>query len=266
MGTLKLLAATFGVALGAWTLTATAQTEGNEGKAPDRGAAEDGKQGRRGAEKAKRGKRGGRGADGKATSKAGKLEERRETRKRFRDKQTDSSEEGLKKRRERLERAAKNLGDKATSLREEAKGQTDQEAAKRLSEKADKFDAQAKRLRDKAAGKDVGRPPKAGRKRIRAARQAQLRSRWGDAVLSSPDAKAELKLHAERAAKLKQIRRVARKANKDDAGKRALELLARERQRHQQRMEAIRAATPNAKPAPEKATAAAPAQTQETSK
>ena len=61
----------------------------------------------------------------------------------------------------------------------------------------------------------------------------------------------ELKVHAERAAKLKRIRSLALKKSKDDpAAKRATDLLTKETERHEKRMSELHGkTTPSAAPA-----------------
>jgi len=94
----------------------------------------------------------------------------------------------------------------------------------------------------------------------------QLNRRWGD-TLKDPEAIAELKLHAERAAQLKRIRTLALKKSKDDPlADRASKLLGKEVARHEQHMKELQAkavaasvsSTPSAPAAA--GSAAAPAQ------
>jgi hypothetical protein len=190
-----------------------------------------------------------------------KIDRQREARQRFRDKQKGmSDEEKLEKRRERLERAAIKLRERAKAMREQAaaggkddgKGNTPE----KLRERADKFEAQAKRMDERAknvsadptAGdpdRDRSRSPQSGRDRLRKVRRAQLRRRWGK-VLDNEAALAELKTHARRTARLKQIRKIARKAKQEPVSDRAAKLLAQEKKRHEERMRAIQATIPGA--------------------
>jgi hypothetical protein len=79
------------------------------------------------------------------------------------------------------------------------------------------------------------------RQRRHQVRRIQLNRRWGD-TLKDPEAVTELKLHAERSAKLKRIRALAMKKSKDDpAIDRATKLLAKEVSRHETHMKELQA-------------------------
>jgi hypothetical protein len=195
-------------------------------------------------------------------------------------------EEKLAKRRERLQQGATRLRERAAEMRKKAAaGETPkqspnakrpprsfEEQAQRLEEQATKMEERAKNL----TAADVASSPGAdraasSRKKRHQVRRIQLNRRWGD-TLKDPDAMAELKLHAERAAKLKRIRTLALKKSKDDpVAERASKLLAQEVARHELHMKELQAksvaasvgAAPAAAPAAEGATpgsATAPAQ------
>jgi hypothetical protein len=184
----------------------------------------------------------------------------------------ESPEERLAKRKERLEQGAKRLRERAEEMRKKAAaGETPPtspnakrpprsfaEQAQRLEEQAAKMEERSKTLTDAPGGDRAA----SSRQRRHQVRRIQLNRRWGD-TLKDPEAIAELKLHAERAAKLKRIRAVATKKSKDDpAVERSTKLLAREVARHEQRMKELQAKSVAASVANEPA--AAPAQ--ETSK
>lgn len=151
-------------------------------------------------------------------------------------------------RRQRLEQGAKRLRERAAELRKKAaNGETPpangkrqprsyEEQAKRLEGQAEKMEERAKTADDTAADPAKRRNPAEARQRRHRVRRGHLNRRWGT-TLRNPAAIEELKLHAERAAKLKRIRSLALKKGKDDpAVKRATELLSKETERHEKRM------------------------------
>jgi hypothetical protein len=165
-------------------------------------------------------------------------------------------EEKLAKRRERLQQGATRLRERAAEMRKKAAaGETPksspnakrpprsfEEQAQRLEEQATKMEDRAKNL----TAADVATAPggdraASSRKKRHQVRRIQLNRRWGD-TLKDPEAIAELKLHAERAAKLKRIRTLALKKSKDDpVAERASKLLAREVARHELHMKELQA-------------------------
>jgi hypothetical protein len=164
--------------------------------------------------------------------------------------------ERMAKRKERLEQGAKRLRDRAAELRKRiANGETAapqqpnskrpprslEEQAQRFEEQANRMDQRAKNLdSESAAGGE--RTPEFARQRRHQLRRSHLNRRWGGPTLRDPEAVAELKLHAERVAKLKRIRSLAMEKSKDDPmGKRAKDLLSKEEDRHEQHMRAIQA-------------------------
>ncbi len=74
----------------------------------------------------------------------------------------------------------------------------------------------------------------------REGRRAELRTKWGD-ILDRPAASAELRIHGRRVARLDRIVFVAETEGKTEVAVKTKALLDRERARHEQRMQAIRA-------------------------
>lgn len=165
-------------------------------------------------------------------------------------------------RRERLEQGAKRLRERAAEMRKKAaSGETPPANGKRqprsYEEQAKRLESQAAKMeeRSKNVGNDEARParernPAAARQRRHQVRRGHLNRRWGE-TLRDPAAVEELKVHAERAAKLKRIRSLALKKSKDDpAVKRATELLTKETERHEKRMSELHGKTPPSAAAP----------------
>lgn len=186
----------------------------------------------------------------------------------------ESPEERLARRRERLESGAKRLRERAAEMRKKAAaGETPPsspnakrqpkpyaEQAQRLDDQAAKMEDRAKNLDSTTASGGNGERASTARDRRHRVRRIQLNRRWGD-TLKDPEAIAELKLHAERSAKLKRIRTLSMKKSKDDpAADRATKLLAKEVARHEKHMKEIQARTVAASvPATPTAPGAAPA-------
>jgi len=163
------------------------------------------------------------------------------------------SAERLAKRRERLQQGAKRLRDRAAEIRQRiAKGEKDppadpnakrpprslEDQARRFEEQAEKMEERAKTLNEDAPRAE--RNPELARQRRHQLRRSHLNRRWGGATLRDPEAVAELKVHAERVARLKRIRTLAMQKSKEDPlAKRAKDLLAKEEERHEQHMKAI---------------------------
>jgi hypothetical protein len=188
-----------------------------------------------------------------ATTTATESREAREARRSAR--ADESPEERTARRRERLEQGAKRLRERAAEMRKKAAaGETPpvspkskrppksyEEQAQRLEEQATKMEDRSKGL-DSADNNDGDRATSARDRRHRV-RRIQLNRRWGD-TLKDPEAIAELKLHAERAAKLKRIRTLAMKKSKEDpVAERSTKLLAKEVARHEKHMKEIQART-----------------------
>jgi hypothetical protein len=166
----------------------------------------------------------------------------------------ESPEERMAKRKERLEMGAKRLRDRADEMRKKAAAGEQPPTspnAKRpprsYAEQAQRLEEQAARMEERSKNLTPGEPPRGGersassRQRRHQVRRIQLNRRWGD-TLKDPEAIAELKVHAERSAKLKRIRAMALKRSKDDpAADRATKLLAREVARNEARMKELQA-------------------------
>jgi len=168
----------------------------------------------------------------------------------------ETPEERLARRRERLEQGAKRLRDRAADMRKKAAaGETPPTSpnAKRpprsFAEQAQRLEEQATKMEERSKNLTVSDAPAArnndrslsSRQRRHQVRRIQLNRRWGD-TLKDPEAVAELKLHAERSAKLKRIRTLAMKKSKDDpVVARATDLLAKEVARHETHMKELQA-------------------------
>lgn len=161
-------------------------------------------------------------------------------------------------RRQRLEQGAKRLRERAAEMRKKsAAGETPPVTGKRqprsYEEQAQRLEGQAAKMEERAKNVDNGeaagpgkeRNPASARQRRHQVRRGHLNRRWG-ATLRNPAAVEELKIHAERAAKLKRIRSLALKKAKDDpAAKRATELLTKETERHEKRMSELHGKAPS---------------------
>jgi hypothetical protein len=167
----------------------------------------------------------------------------------------ETPEERLARRRERLEQGAKRLRDRAAEMRKKAAaGETPPTSpnAKRpprsYAEQAQRLEEQAAKMEERSKNLTVNDAPARGPERAQSSRERrhkvrrmQLNRRWGD-TLKDPEAIAELKLHAERSAKLKRIRALAMKKSKDDpVADRATKLLAKEVARHETHMKELQA-------------------------
>lgn len=192
----------------------------------------------------------------------------------------ETPEERLAKRRERLEQGAKRLRERAAEMRKKAEaGETPPSSpnAKRpprsYAEQAQRLEEQASKMEDRSKNLTLSDAPgqrsdraQTSRQRRHQVRRIQLNRRWGD-TLKDPEAVAELKLHAERAAKLKRIRTLAMKKSKDDpAVERATKLLAKEVARHETHMKELQAKSVAASVSSGGTTAPAAAPAQEANK
>jgi hypothetical protein len=174
--------------------------------------------------------------------------------------------ERLAKRRDRLLKSAERLRGRAAELRKKAASGEAPPAnpnAKRppksYEEQAKKFEEQAKRMEERSKNLEAEdaaradrpeRSPDQIRQRRHKIRRAQLNRRWGE-TLRNPDAVAELRMHAERTARLKRIRTLAQARGKDDPlAQRAGGLLKKEEERHEKRMKDIQGDTPAGKVEP----------------
>lgn len=78
------------------------------------------------------------------------------------------------------------------------------------------------------------------REERRKSARAALRAKWGD-LADKPAVKAELRLHAQRMAKLRMMKNVADDADKKNLEERVDKLIDKEKARHQARMDALKA-------------------------
>ena len=135
------------------------------------------------------------------------------------------------------------------------------EQAERLEEQANKMEERSKNLdlADGTGARGGAERSASSRQRRHQVRRIQLNRRWGE-TLKDPEAIAELKVHAERTAKLKRIRTLAMKRSKDDpVADRASKLLAKEVARHELHMKELQAKSVAASVASGNTAAAAPA-------
>jgi uncharacterized coiled-coil DUF342 family protein len=77
------------------------------------------------------------------------------------------------------------------------------------------------------------------RKEVRKAHRRELREKWGE-VVKKPEAKAELKIHARRIARLVRARKVAEELGKKELVARIDKLMEKEKTRHQGAMDKIK--------------------------
>jgi len=103
------------------------------------------------------------------------------------------------------------------------------------------------------------RSPEFAKQRRHQLRRSHLNRRWGGATLRDAEAVAELKVHAERVAKLKRVRSLAMDAKDDPTAKRAKDLLSKEEDRFEQHMKLIQARVAPAAAAAATATTDTPA-------
>ena len=187
-------------------------------------------------------------------------------------------EERLSRRKERLLQGAKRLRERAAEVRKRiAAGETapppppnSKRPPRSLEEQAERYEKQAERMEMRAQNLTLDntsgsaeRSPEYARQRRHQLRRSHLNRRWGGPTLRDPEAVAELKVHAERVARLKRIRTLAMEKSKDDPlAKRAKELLSLEDDRHEERMKAIQARV--APPGSETPATTAPAAAEET--
>ena len=79
------------------------------------------------------------------------------------------------------------------------------------------------------------------REERRRTERTALQAKWGKELLAKPAVRAELRLHAQRMAKLRQMKNVADDADKKNLEERVDKLIEREKARHAARMDALKA-------------------------
>ena len=118
-----------------------------------------------------------------------------------------------------------------------------QEAKKDAKHAGDKAaDAGAEAV-DKAKGKLAAARAKLkeSREERRTSARAALRAKYGKDLLEKPAVRAELRLHAQRMAKLRQMKDVADDADKKQLEERVDKMIDKENKRHDARMDALKA-------------------------
>jgi hypothetical protein len=80
-----------------------------------------------------------------------------------------------------------------------------------------------------------------GRKNLAESRRKRLIEKWGEALLGRSEAQAELTTHGRRMAELKRVRMLARVRKFPALVQQAEQLLGAERERHERRMQALKA-------------------------
>ena len=124
----------------------------------------------------------------------------------------------------------------AREEKKEAKG--DLNEARKEARDAGVGAAAVKEARMKLA--DARKQLKDNREERRKNARVALRAKWGD-LADKPAVKAELRLHAQRMAKLRMMKNVADDADKKNLEERVDKLIDKEKTRHQARMDALKA-------------------------
>jgi uncharacterized protein HemX len=102
--------------------------------------------------------------------------------------------------------------------------------------------ASAKELRDdKKELADDRKELRGDRQEVRKARRKEIHDKWGETV-KKPEAKAELKVHGRRIARLVRARKVADEMGKKELVARIDKLIEKEKARHQGSMEKLKGA------------------------
>lgn len=198
------------------------------------------------------------------------LEERRARIAKKRDEMRERRDRRMAQQIERLKERANKLRSQAAGKSNELDKDSLEREAQRLDQKVSVMQERQERFTQNAqlARATGDRPPSSNkldptlsREQRAKIRKAQMRRRWGQ-VLGRDEVTQELKVHAERAAKLRRIRTLAKDSNKDDLVQRSNKLLALEQQRHLKKMQSFEkdeaGATPTAPNEP--AAVQAPAQ------
>jgi hypothetical protein len=142
----------------------------------------------------------------------------------MKEKAAERREERREKREEKREEAKEKVAEK----REEAAEKREERQEERA-ERRDELKEEWKKKRDEWRDK---------RKERREARRAELEKKWGD-LTKSAAARAEMRIHAQRVARIERIAFIAEANEKADLATKAKELLAKENERHQKRMETL---------------------------
>jgi hypothetical protein len=174
------------------------------------------------------------------------LEERRARIAKKREEMRERRDRRMAQQIERLKERANKLRSQAASKTNELDKDSLEREAQRLDQKVGVMQERQQRFAQNAqlARATGDRPsankldPTLSREQRAKIRKAQMRRRWGQ-VLGRDDVTQELKVHAERAARLRRIRALAKDGNKDDLVQRSNRLLALEQQRHLKKMQSF---------------------------
>ena len=116
-------------------------------------------------------------------------------------------------------------------------------AADKRAEAADKREAaadkRAERKEDRAEVREAWKKLKETRKERRKERREEIKKLWGD-LSDKPAARAELRVHAWRVARLNRMRTIAKAEGKDAMVTRIDGLLEKEKARHKKKMEQLK--------------------------
>jgi hypothetical protein len=124
--------------------------------------------------------------------------------------------------------------------RREERQERREERQERREERGEQRDDRQERREERRDDRQERREERRGdRQERRKARREEIRQRWGD-LAQRPEARAELRVHARRMARLHRIRALAQQAGKTEVVERADKLIAKERERHQRAMDHIR--------------------------
>ncbi len=99
---------------------------------------------------------------------------------------------------------------------------------------------------DKKELKDDRKELRDARKKRRDEHMAEMRAKWGE-ILKKPGVKEEMRVHSRRMSRLRRIDKLAKEHKKPAVEKRAEAAMAREKARHQKKMEELKG---GAAPAP----------------
>jgi hypothetical protein len=138
---------------------------------------------------------------------------------------------GAKRRKQRIEKQAARLDQRAARLRKDGK----EAEATRLEQRANRLRANAD---EKGARRGKRLSPEADRRRRKYQRLKGLRKRYGK-DLDKPLVQHELSLHAERSARLNRMKQLAEENDKTELLERILKMSEREDQRHEQQMQKL---------------------------
>jgi hypothetical protein len=181
----------------------------------------------------------------KGISSQAELEEKRARIAKKREEMRERRDRRMNEQIARLKERANKLRSEAASKSNEIDKDSLEREAQRLDQKAGIMQERAKRFTDNArlAAATGDRPASKldatlSRDQRAKIRKAQMRRRWGQ-LLGRDDVTQELKTHAERTAKLRRIRALAKEANQDELVQRSNKLLAKEQQRHLKHMQAF---------------------------